>query len=276
MNIDAHQHFWAVARADYGWLTPELAPIYRDFGPDDLRPILNRARVDATIVVQAAPTEAETDYLLELASELDWVLGVVGWTDFKAENPSDRIGVLAERPKLVGLRPMLQDIADPGWILQAEVQPSLAAMAECGLVFDALVGARHLRNLAILTESHPDLTIVIDHAAKPAIASGEISGWASDMRLLGATTAVKCKLSGLLTEAGEHWTIADLRPYVDILLEAFGPARLIWGSDWPVLELAADYQRWRDVTHELLSDIGSEALAGILGLNACAIYGVTR
>jgi L-fuconolactonase len=245
VRIDAHQHFWKLARGDYGWLTADLAPLNRDFLPPDLAPLLVEAGVEATILVQAAPTEAETDFLLEIAGATDFVAGVVGWVDFDAPDAAHRIARLAARAKLVGLRPMIQDLPDDRWMLGKSLTPAFGAMIAHGLAFDALVKPRHLRALLEFAARHRDLRIVIDHGGKPDIAAGALEPWASGMRLLARDTGVCCKLSGLVTEAKPDYAAADLAPFIDVLLEAFGPERLIWGSDWPVLNLSGDYASWR-------------------------------
>src|SRR5205085_10025722 len=181
MRIDAHHHLWTLARGDYDWLTPDLAPIYRDFCLSDLTPHLSAADIKGTILVQAAPTEAETMFLLDIAENADLVLGVVGWTDFDTADSLARIEALAGRKLLVGLRPMVQDIADDDWLLRPALAPQLHAMAQAGLVFDALVKPRHLPRLLRLIDRHPDLNFVLDHGGKPDLKSGEIKSWQDDV-----------------------------------------------------------------------------------------------
>ena len=272
MRIDAHQHFWELARGDYGWLTPALAPLMRDFTPGDLEPLLAEAGVEATVLVQAAPTEAETDFLLGLASRTPFVAGVVGWVDFDAPEAPHKIGLLAARAKLVGLRPMIQDLDDDQWMLKRSLTPAFGAMIAHGLAFDALVKPRHLRTLLEFAARHPDLRIVIDHGAKPDIAAGVLEPWASGIRLLARETAVRCKLSGLLTEATPGASASDLRPYVDTLLDAFGPQRLMWGSDWPVLNLNGDYASWRAQSLVAIGGRRAEDQELILGGVASEFY----
>lgn len=267
MLIDAHHHVWRVDRGDYGWLTPDLA-IHRDYGLADLRPLLGG--IAATVLVQAAPTEAETLFLLETArASGGLVRGVVGWTDLAAPEAPRRVAGLARDPLLKGLRPMLQDIPETEWILRPEVQPALAAMARAGLTLDLLVTPRHLKLLPELARRHPDLTAVIDHAAKPGIANAALHPWAEEMAVIAAATRWSCKFSGLVTEAGAGWTTARLRPFTDHLLATFGSARLLWGSDWPVVNLAGGYAAWRDATMALLAP---STHAAILGANAAAVY----
>ncbi len=248
MIIDAHQHFWQLARGDYDWLTPELAPLYRDFMPADLMPHLQRNCVDGTILVQAAPTPEETKFLLEVADNTPFVLGVVGWVDFAAPSATDDIAELAKHPKLVGLRPMIQDIADDNWMLRDDLAPAFETMIRTNLTF----GPQHLSQLRELLSLHPKLRTVIDHAAKPRIADALFDEWANDIAIIAKETGAFCKLSGLLTEAGKDWKASDVDLYVAHLLEHFGPERLLWGSDWPVLTLASDYDSWRELTCDLI------------------------
>ncbi|HLK24143.1 MAG TPA: amidohydrolase family protein [Caulobacteraceae bacterium] len=276
MRVDAHQHFWRLERGDYGWLTPDLQPIHRDFGPDDLRPLTAAVGVEKTVLVQAAPTEAETDFLLRLAADEPLVAGVVGWVDFAAPDAAHRIAALAARPKLIGLRPMIQDLPDDRWMLSDAIAPALAAMADEGLTFDALVLPRHLPILREFAARHPALDIVIDHGAKPEIAKDALDGWARDMRAIAAETRLVCKLSGLVTEAAPGWTAETLRPYVEVLLEAFGADRLMWGSDWPVVNLNGSYAGWWGAAEALLVDLSGDERDAILGGTASVFYGLDR
>ena len=272
MRIDAHQHFWTLARGDYGWLTPELEAIHRDFGPSDLKPLLDAEGIDGTVLVQAAPTVAETEYMLGIADDAPFVKGVVGWVDFEAADAPDQIARLAEHPALVGLRPMIQDIADDEWMMRADLTPAFKALQAADLTFDALTLPQHLPNLRRLLERHPDMRVVIDHGSKPLIRDGIVAPWDTDMAALAAETGAFCKLSGLVTEASRDWTVETLRPYVDHLLSTFGPKRLIWGSDWPVATLASSYGGWVAATESLLVDLPDEDRASIWGGNAAKAY----
>jgi L-fuconolactonase len=276
MRIDAHHHLWTLARGDYGWLTPDLAPIYRDFSLADLTPHLSAAAIDGTILVQAAPTEAETMFLLDIAGSADVVRGVVGWADFDAADGEARIDVLAERKLLVGLRPMVQDIPDDDWLIRSELAALLTTMAQHNLIFDALVLPRHLPLLVQVVDSHPDLQFVLDHCAKPRLSTGEIASWRRDIALLAERSNVVCKLSGLATEAASGWQVADLRPAVDHVLGCFGPERLLWGSDWPVVNLAGGYEKWLAATESLLSDLSANERGAIFGGNAARTYLLKR
>ncbi|MCY4155000.1 MAG: amidohydrolase family protein [Gammaproteobacteria bacterium] len=273
-RIDSHQHFWRLERGDYGWLTKELAPLYRDFAPDDLRPYLKSAGVRQTVVVQAAPTLAETRYLLQLAEETDFIVGVVGWVDMEKPDVAIDLEALAEQPYLLGIRPMLQDLPDPTWMLRAQLQPVYDKLVELGLRFDALVKPQHLQHLYKLLRRHPHLVVIIDHGAKPDIAGGAFQPWADDIAAIAADTGAFCKLSGLLTEAGAPFTYDKVEPYMRHLLHCFGAERLLWGSDWPVLELAADYDTWNSFTDRFLRDLSAEERQLILGNNAANCYGL--
>ena len=271
-RVDAHQHFWRLDRADYGWLTPAQAPIYRDFEPADLAPLLARAGIDATVLVQAAPTVAETRFLLELAAATPAVAGVVGWAPLDAPNAPDVVAELARAPHLKGLRPMIHDIPDVDWMLGPALAPGLRAIAASDLVFDALVRPPHLPNLRRLLDRHPDLRVVIDHGAKPEIGEGRREPWATHMAGLARDSRAWVKLSGLVTEDGPGWSVERLRPYVDHLLECFGPDRLIFGSDWPVVTLRASYAEWVAAALALIGGLERDAQDRVLGLNAIACY----
>ncbi len=274
--IDAHQHFWRPARGDYGWLTPDLKPLYRDFLPGDLTPLMAGAGVVGTVLVQAAPTEAETGFLLDLAEANGFVRGVVGWTAFAAADAPARIAALASHPKLVGLRPMVQDIADDDWLMQPGLRPAFRTMVEHDLAFDALVLPRHLTRLARLRDRHPDLRIVVDHGAKPAIRDGRFRPWAQDIAAIAADGRSVCKLSGLATEAGPEWSAETLRPWAEHLLECFGPDRLIFGSDWPVLTLVGSYDDWISAVRGYLSGLPESGRSAVLGGNARRVYRLDR
>ena len=261
-TIDAHHHVWRLARGDYAWLTPALAPIHRDFDLDDLAPHLARHGIDATILVQAAPTPAETVFLLETAADHPVVAGVIGWTDFEAPDAAERIGQLATNKLLVGLRPMVQDIADDDWLLRDALLPAFDAMIRHQLVFDALVLPRHLPRLLRIADRHPDLSIVLDHLGKPHIAAATLDPWRDDIARLAERPNVACKLSGMATEAPTDWHLGHLRPYVDHLLAGFGPDRILWGSDWPVVNLAGGYDRWRQAAESLVPAAAHSAIFG--------------
>jgi L-fuconolactonase len=269
--IDAHQHFWRLDRGDYSWLTEDLAPIYQDFGPHDLAPFLDRHGIGRTVLVQAAPTESETHYLLSIAERSPRIAAVVGWADFDGGHAA--LKRVSTNRKLRGLRPMLQDIEDRDWILRPSCTLMLQAMAESGLVFEFLGKPRHLSAALELSERHPSLMIVLDHGMKPDIAHSDFADWKARMLDLAALPNTVCKLSGLITEAAPGWTISDLEPYVRHIVDAFGPARVMWGSDWPVVNLAGGYDTWRAATLALV-DHRTEAPL-VLGGTALRIYGIS-
>ena len=271
-RIDAHHHLWQLARGDYGWLTPKLAPIYRDFTMADLEPLLDRHQITGTILVQAAPTEAETTFLLEQAMTASRVRGVIGWIDFDAPDAAQRVTEVSENELMVGLRPMIQDIADDDWILRPALEPVFTRMAEVGLVFDALALPRHLERVAQIAERHPKLTIILDHLGKPGIAERDLDPWRGRIETLASYPNVHCKLSGMATEAAPDWTVDDLRPFADHVLGRFGPARVLWGSDWPVVDLAGGYDRWWAASEALLKDLSTSERQAVLGGNATSLY----
>lgn len=284
MIVDSHQHFWQLANPFTDWPTPDLAPIHHDFGAGDLAPLLKARGIDATVLVQAAPAIEETHFLLEAASRAPFVRAVVGWVDLSRAEHVAQLPVLANHPLLRSIRPMLQGIADTEWILRPEVEPGLRALVELGLRFDALTQPRHLPVLKSLAQRHPDLPIVVDHASKPQIRNGlqatdGLAGWAPEMAALAACPNVVCKLSGLLTEAAPGADAADLKPYMDHLLASFGPERLMWGSDWPVVILGREtsrtaYTDWFDMVTGWLEGQSEAARAAILGGTACRFYGI--
>lgn len=270
-RIDAHQHFWTLSARGGAWPPPDLAPIYRDFGPVDLVPHLAAGEVAGTVLVQSLPTLDDTQFMLGLAEKRAFVKGVVGWVDLKsAQAPAD-IAQLADNRYLKGLRPMLQDL-ESDWILDEAVTPAVRAMLDHGLSFDALVLPRHLKALHTFARRHPALPICIDHGAKPAIASGDAGDWKDDIAALAELPQVVCKLSGLVTEAGARWQPPDLVPYARHILACFGPRRVLWGSDWPVLNLASDYATWIDICSDILSGLDVEQRADVWGRNAVRFY----
>jgi L-fuconolactonase len=276
-RIDAHQHFWHIARRDYPWLTADAFPVlYRDFDPVDLSPLLTRCGIDSTVLVQGAQTESETDFLLSIADATPFVAGVVGWVDLLARGAPARIERLAREKKLVSLRPMLEILGDDEWILEARLEPALSAMQRHGLCFDALIRPRHLPVLKRFLAAHPDLPVVIDHGAKPAIADGEIDDWAREIREVAQGYGAFVKLSGLATEAAPGWDAQTLAPYVTVLLDAFGPARVMWGSDWPVLNVAGNYEQWHDVAQTLTAGLPEDDRDLVFGGTAARFYGLAQ
>ena len=273
MVIDAHVHFWRIGRNDCTWPPPDLAAIHRDFLPSDWRQEADAAGTDAAIAVQSQPSERDTEWLLELVRDDARIAGVVGWTDLSAHDAPERIAALASHPKLRGLRPMLQDQPDDDGIVSGTVAPAVEAMVAHDLCFDALVRPRHLPHLLRFAERHSALRVVIDHAAKPDIAHGAFEPWRARIAALAELPNVSCKLSGLVTEAGDGWRPDDLRPCVEHLMATFGPSRLLWGSDWPVVNLVANYSSWFDLA-DTLADLTGEERTALFGGNAIRVYGI--
>lgn len=276
--VDSHLHFWQLARGDYLWLTPEFSALYRDFAPNDINASLSACGVESAVVVQAAATEAETYYLLDLARQHPFVAGVVGWTDFEAEDAPQRIASLcrAAQGRLKGLRPMVQDIPDAQWLLRPGLDPAFDALVANDLSFDALVAPVHLPMLAERLSRHPRLRAVLDHAGKPDIAGNGFDGWAQQIARLANDTQALCKLSGLLSEAGRSASAADIEPYVAHLFASFGPARIMWGSDWPVLTATTDYLHWFDMAKALVGRLAAGHEEDVFANNAQRFYRLAR
>jgi L-fuconolactonase len=271
--IDAHQHYWKVARGDYGWLTPAVTGLYRDFLPDDLQSELTEGGIDGTVLVQAAPSEAETRFLFELARCRPSILGVVGWVDFEAKDVHRRIAALIGEGAgiLKGLRPMVQDIKDSAWLAGHSLDAAFDLLVGAHLVFDALVTPMHLDALTQRLRRHPGMRCVINHAAKPAIGR-PLEAWAAAMEGIGRSTSAHCKLSGLLSQCEGEATIEALDPYVAQVFDSFGPERVIWGSDWPVLTLRGSYRGWLEMSLELVRRHAPESAADVFAENARRLY----
>lgn len=273
MLIDAHQHYWRIGRNGHGWPTPDLDPIYRDFGPEDWRAVAAPLGITGSILVQSQPADADTDWLLELASDTPTIKAVVGWADLKAPDAAVRIRELARSPKLKGLRPMLQSLANDDWIIDPVLDPAIEAMIAAGLRFDALVFTRHLPYLRAFAERWPDLPIVIDHGAKPLIADDRLDPWRNEIARLAELPNVMCKLSGLFTEMRDGQCREALAPYVRYLAERFGPERLMWGSDWPVILLAGEYEEWFRLAAQM-TGFDERGRAELFGGTAARFYGI--
>ncbi|ANW17060.1 amidohydrolase family protein [Streptomyces clavuligerus] len=277
--VDAHHHVWDLAVRDQEWITgPAMAPIRRDFSAADLAPEARAAGVRATVVVQTVTTAAETPELLALAQGSDLVAGVVGWTDLTAPDVADTLARLRELPggeRLVGIRHQVQGERDPRWLLRPDVRRGLAAVAAAGLVYDLVVTPGQLPAAAEAAGRLPELTFVLDHLGKPPIAAGEREPWADRVRALAAHGNTVCKLSGMVTEASwDSWTPEDLRPYAETVIEVFGPSRLMFGSDWPVCLLAADYARVTEAARLLTGALTEPERKEIFEAVACRVYGL--
>jgi L-fuconolactonase len=284
LRIDSHCHIWALSRGDYEWLDvgdPSLGPIAQDFGVADLKARLDRAGIDRAILVQAAATEAETRFMLAQAETAPHVAGVVGWVDLTAPDLGARVADLSADPALRGIRPMLQDLA-PDWLAMQPMPGWADILIAHGLRFDALVRPAHLETLHAVLRTNPALPVVIDHAAKPALAAPAHDPrhalWREGMARLAGETGAYCKLSGILTEMAPA-DLTDPRdtvfPLLDQLRDWFGAERLMWGSDWPVLRLAGSYAGWHGLFAEWLATLPSAEADQISGGTAARFYGVT-
>ena len=274
--IDAHHHVWDLAVRDQGWISgPELEPIRRSFGADDLRPLAAAAGVTATIVVQTITVPEETPELLALAASDPLVAGVVGWTDLTAPDVADTLARLRGLPggdRLVGIRHQVQGEPDPDWLRRPDVLRGLRAVAAAGLVYDLLVLPHQLPAAAHAAAAVPELEFVLDHAGKPPVASGLLEPWEGAVRALAARANTACKLSGLVTEAAPGAGQADFAPYARVILDAFGPGRTMFGSDWPVCLLAAGYQEVLDLAAALVPGLDEAERAAVFATTAARVY----
>ncbi|MEU9558631.1 amidohydrolase family protein [Streptomyces fumanus] len=275
MTVDAHHHVWDLSVRDQDWLTgPGSAPLRRDFTVADLAPEARAAGVDRTVVVQTVTVPEETPELLALADAHDLIAGVVGWTDLTRPDVAGELARLRALPGgryLKGVRHQVQGEPDPEWLLRPDVRRGLAAVAQAGLVYDLVVLPHQLPACVRAAAALPGLTFVLDHLGKPPIATGALAPWAGHLRALAALPNTAAKLSGLLTEAGPGWTTGDLRPYVATALEAFGPDRLMYGSDWPVCTARAPYGETLRLVRELTAP---HEHARVLGATATRVYGL--
>jgi L-fuconolactonase len=279
MKIDAHQHYWHVERGDYGWLTPAAgATLYRDYGPGDLLPHLQRHGVDATIVVQAAPTVQETEYLLALCEREPTLAGAVGWIDPEADDFERTLLQLKRSPYFLGIRPMLQDLDDDAYIVRPKVVDSLRLLEGYDLTLDLLVKPRHLPYAAQMLQTVPGLRAVVDHIAKPDIAAQSFKPWLADLAKLAAHPNVYVKLSGMVTEADHaSWRPEHIVPYIRAVCDLFGPQRVMFGSDWPVCLLAASYDQVIELLAAALpAEWNAEQRDAVFGANATAFYKLPR
>ncbi|GGS20734.1 amidohydrolase [Streptomyces aureoverticillatus] len=277
--VDAHHHVWDLDVRDQEWITgPAMAPIRRTFTTDDLAPHARAAGVGATVLVQTVTVPEETPEFLALAAGSDLVTGVVGWTDLTRPDVAETLAALAELPggdRLVGIRHQAQAEPDPEWLLRPDVRRGLAAVAAAGLAYDLVVLPHQLPACARAAADHPGLTFVLDHLGKPPVATSAREPWATSLRALAALPNTTAKLSGLVTEADwTSWTPASLRPYTDTALEAFGPSRLMFGSDWPVCELAATYEQVVEAAQEVTAALSDTERAQVFAGTARRVYGL--
>lgn len=273
MKIDAHQHFWQFDAVRDTWITENMTAIQRDFGPDDLQPLLEQNGFDGCVAVQADQTEQETDYLLDLAAQHPFIQGVVGWVDFRASNLRQRLDHYAQIPALKGFRHVVQSEPDELFMLRTEFQDGIRTLGEYKLTYDILIYPNHLGVAREFVSRFPAQKFVLDHLAKPYIKQGVIDQWKLDIQALAQHENVFCKVSGLVTEAGpEHRQRDDFRPYLDTVVEAFGVDRLLFGSDWPVCLLAAPYDEVVGLVAGYFDAFSNDEKAKIWGGNAVAFY----
>jgi len=273
MRIDSHQHFWRYEPAQYPWIGERMGVLRRDYLPGELEPLLRASGFEGTGAVQAQQAAAETDWLLELAERHAFIRGVVGWVDLCAANVDEALERYAARPKLVGVRHIVHDEPDDDFLLRPDFRRGVGRLRAHGLVYDLLLFPKHLPRAATLVAELPEQPFVLDHIAKPFIRDGVVSPWKEDLRRLASFPNVTCKLSGMVTEARwKAWRPADMHPYLDAVLEAFGPSRLMIGSDWPVCLLAGDYDRTMDVVVDWTSRLSAPERDAILGGNAARVY----
>lgn len=276
MRIDAHQHFWRYSAREYGWIDARMTRIRRDFLPPDLAEELVRSGFDGCVAVQARASLAETEFLLGLAREHRFVRGVVGWVDLQAEGVADELARLSSEPLLRGVRHGVQDEPDPAFLERPAFRRGVAALARNGLTYDLLIHPHHLAVARRFVQGFPELRIVLDHLAKPAVARRARQPWEREFRALGSLPNLCCKLSGLVTEATWNaWQPDDFAFYLDVALETFGEDRLLFGSDWPVCLLAAEsHAQVFELVRAWCASLPAPAQDKILGTNACRFYGL--
>lgn len=277
MRIDAHQHFWIYQPAQYEWIDESMATIRHDFLPADLKPELEANGFDGSVVVQVRQTLEETRWLLDLADQHAAILGVVGWVDLCATNVRSQLQTLTHNPKLVGIRHIVQGEPDDRFLLRPDFMRGISLLDEFDLAYDILIYTKHLPAAVEFVHHFPRQRFVLDHLAKPPIKSGEISFWADQIRHFAAHPNVYCKLSGLVTEADwRRWTPDQMTPYLDVAFEAFGPDRLMIGSDWPVCLVASSYSRTMQVVKDYLRNLPTDCQNKILGTNAAAFWRLSQ
>ena len=277
MHIDAHQYFWMYEQRAYSWIDDSMATLRRDFLPTDLKPELERSGFQGCVAVQARQTLEETQWLLELAERATFILGMVGWVDLRSPRLRFELEPLAGKSKLVGVRHIVQSEPDERFLLQPDFLRGIAMLEEFDLAYDILIYPRHLPVAAQFAARFPRQRFVLDHLAKPPIKSGAVDVWARGIRELASYPNVFCKMSGLVTEADwQAWKPEDLRPYLEVAFECFGPSRLMIGSDWPVCTVAAPYARVMGLVKDYLRKYPAEEREAVLGGNAATFWRLKR
>jgi L-fuconolactonase len=275
MVIDSHHHFWRYSQAEYGWITESMSILRRDFLPSDLKSEISRTSVEAVVSVQARQSVTETQWLLELAEKNDFVRGVVGWVPLCSPELERDLEQFAGNSKLKAVRHVLQDEADDDFMLRPDFARGIGMLKDFDLRYDILIFERHLPQAIKLVDRHPELIFILDHIAKPRIKENIVSPWKKNLVELARRPNVYCKLSGMVTEADhQSWTVAQLRPYVESALEAFGPRRLMFGTDWPVCLLACKYDRWYEIVSEFASCLSTAERGRLMGESAAEAYGL--
>lgn len=275
MIIDAHHHYWNYNPVAYDWIDDSMKVIRRDFLPDHLSKTISEAGVDGVITVQARQMIEETNWLLEMARHTPFMKGVVGWLPLVEDNLECHLIKYSEEPLLKGLRHVIQGEADPEFMLRPDFNRGIAMLKKYGLVYDILIVERQLPNTIKMVDKHPNQPFVLDHIAKPLIGINELSPWKENICELAKRENVCCKLSGMVTEADfQHWTPEQLQPYFEVVMEAFGPGRLLFGSDWPVCLVATSYKSWSELVRKNIAAFSPEEQAGIMGGNAQRVYGL--
>ena len=276
MNIDAHQHFWHYSPTAYDWIDETMAVLQQDFLPEQLEPLLHQAGFSGSVAVQALQTEAETGFLLNLAAQHDFIKGVVGWTDLQAADVESRLAHLAQKPKLKGLRHVVQAEPDKRFLLRPAFLRGISFLRQFNLTYDILIYPKHLPVATEFVAKFPDQPFVLDHIAKPFIKAQQLAPWSQHIRELAQHPQVYCKLSGLVTEADwHHWQPDHFKPYLEVVTEAFGPDRLMIGSDWPVCTLAGTYPDVMNLVKEYLNQFSKADQEKIMGGNAIRFYNLT-
>lgn len=274
MRIDAHQHFWRYNPVQHEWIDDAMAVIRKDFLPTDLRPVLQENNVDGCIAVQADQTEAETNFLIDLANENNFIKGVVGWVDLRAENIVERLAHYKQFNSVKGFRHVLQG-EEPSFMLQPNFLRGIAALKEFNYTYDILIFPKHLSAAIELVQQNPNQQFVIDHIAKPYIKAGLIDEWKKDITAIAQFENVHCKISGMVTEADYlSWKSADFIPYLDAVVTAFGTKRIMFGSDWPVCLVAASYQQMLQIVQQYFSTFSIAEQQDFFGNNAASFYHV--
>ena len=272
-RIDSHQHFWRYNSQDYAWIDETREPLKADYMPPDLLPLMQATGIDGTVAVQARQNLRETDFLLELADEYDFIRGVVGWVDMRADDVETQLERFAAHPRLVGVRHIVHDEADDRFMLGGNFLRGLAKLKACDLTYDLLLFPRHLPIAIEVVKRFPDQPFVLDHIAKPFIKDGLLEPWRRDIRQLAAFDNVFCKVSGMVTEAAwGGWTQDDFRPYLDVVFDCFGIDRLMFGSDWPVCKLAGSYRQVVGIVETYIAALSPDEQAHIMGDAATAFY----